>query len=420
MIFNRFWPFYSCQRKRQQIVTFRKQGVGFTRENRTRGQKVHTDFAKRFAGRPAARYNGVLIAGAEKEGKWDPFSSGTFEGTDMERRGDLFKTGLRAGKSARAFTLVELLVVIAIIGILIALLLPAVQGTREGARRTQCLNNMKQIGLAQIEYERTRKQYATKTGITRQASLDKTPSWMVALFPYMEQTALFEVWARAAGYRQTTPPPVGTWIYELFSAPIPTFNCPTRRVSQAYPMDLKFSVGGAFISKSVRSDYAINGGSAALPTGTISINTPKIDLPGIWDATVTNNSIVMKTVRRKDVTDGLSKTYMVGEKTIPTQDYETGKFWGDAGSLYTAPIGDSVRFVEKLPTRDMPAQQGRPAQVVSDENCISCHCYGSAHPNTWNAVFCDGSVRMLSYTMSFNTHKAFSTRSARDMVKNDY
>jgi len=57
---------------------------------------------------------------------------------------------------------------------------------------------------------------------------------------------------------------------------------------------------------------------------------------------------------------------------------------------------------------------------VNDDKCISCHCYGSAHPNTWNAAFCDGSVRMLSYTMSFNTHKAFATRAGHDMVKNDY
>jgi prepilin-type N-terminal cleavage/methylation domain-containing protein len=334
----------------------------------------------------------------------------------MERRGDCMDFRLRAGKTMRAFTLVELLVVIAIIGILIALLLPAVQGTREGARRTQCANNLKQIGFAQIEYERNRKQYATKTGITRQATLEQKPAWTVALLPYMEQTALFELWAKMAGYRQSGPPTsgsIGTSAYELFNSPIPIFNCPTRRAAQPYPMDLKFSVAGVLISKSQRSDYAINGGSAALPTGTISINTPKIDLPGIWDATVTNSSIVMKTVRRKDVTDGLSKTYMVGEKTIPASDYETGKFWGDAGSIYTAPIGDSVRFVEKLPTRDVTSQ-------LNDDKCISCHCYGSAHPSTWNAVFCDGSVRMLSYTMSFSTHKAFATRAGHDIVKNDY
>jgi prepilin-type N-terminal cleavage/methylation domain-containing protein len=343
----------------------------------------------------------------------------------MKRRGDRMDFGLRARGHLRAFTLVELLVVVAIISILMALLLPAVQGTREGARRTQCANNLKQIGLAQIEYERTRNQYATKTGAYNQVGLDKSPPWIVALLPYMEQTALFELWARVSGYRPGATAPTGTAVLELFRSPIAIFNCPTRRPAQPYPMAQKmsFTLAGNLIDKSARSDYAINGGSAGSPTE--SFANPTITFPGIWDGKVTKDAtgkqiITMKTVRRKDVTDGLSKTYLVGEKTIPSQEYETGKFWGDAGSIYTAPIGDAVRFVEKEPTRDVAMQRGRNAQVVQDENCMSCHCYGSAHPNTWNAVFCDGSVRMLGYNMSFSTHKAFSTRSAKDMVKNDY
>jgi len=87
----------------------------------------------------------------------------------------------------RAFTLIELLVVIAIIAILIALLLPAVQQAREAARRTQCKNNMKQIGLALHNYEST----STCFPLGSNASWDRIPNWRLQIFPYLEQANLY-------------------------------------------------------------------------------------------------------------------------------------------------------------------------------------------------------------------------------------
>ncbi len=310
----------------------------------------------------------------------------------------------------QAFTLVELLVVIAIIGVLIALLLPAVQSAREAARRIQCANNLKQIGLASIEYERIHGQYATGTGVFKQATAQNTPSWIVAILPHIEETALFNRWAQAVGYRQATPPPISVMTaVGLFATPVAALYCPSRRPAAAYPMALTVSAVGGTVSKGSRSDYAINGGADLQPTE--SFANPKITLPGIWEvATLTNSTIKMKAVRRKDVIDGLSKTYLVGEKTMPADDYETGLFWGDSGSIYTCPIGDCVRFVEKEPTHDVKSR------LNQSEACMSCHCYGSAHPNTWNAVFCDGSVHFMSYTMSFTTHKALASRAGKDLV----
>jgi prepilin-type N-terminal cleavage/methylation domain-containing protein/prepilin-type processing-associated H-X9-DG protein len=328
----------------------------------------------------------------------------------MERSGYLFCVGLRAsGRRKAGFTLVELLVVIAIIGVLIALLLPAVQGTREGARRTQCANNLKQIGLAQLEYERARKEFANRTGTFRQRTIERTPSWMVAILPYMEESRLFDSWAAMAGYRSATQTVSMQAALPVFKTAVASFYCPTRRAARAYPMQLQVSTAGGTLVSGSRSDYAINGGSASNPVE--SFANPKIQHPGIWETiSLTNNEIKMKTVRRKDIRDGLSKTYMAGEKTMPAEDYETGKFWGDTGSIYTCPIGDCVRFVEKEPVRDIHNRAN------SADTCMSCHCYGSAHPNTWNAAFCDGSVRLLSYAMSFSAHKANASRAAADMT----
>src|SRR5262249_20993798 len=132
---------------------------------------------------------------------------------------------------------------------------------------------------------------------------------------------------------------------------------------------------------------------------------PKVGLPGIWQV---DSSGKVKTVRSRDVTDGLSKTYLAGEKTIPATAYETGKAWGDMGTIYTCPFGDCVRFAEEPPSGDVVGA------YTNNQSCVACHSFGAAHPATWNAAFCDGSVRSFTYTMSFNTHRAMASRAGGD------
>ena len=324
----------------------------------------------------------------------------------------------------RAFTLVELLVVIAIIGILIALLLPAVQAAREAARRAQCANNLKQIGLACVAYERANRQLANVSGVSNgQRQMLTSPPWIVAIFPFMDEVALYNTAAKVAGYGgiSTTPAPPITTVQALFATPVQSFYCPSRRAAAAYPLDAKYPVSvpnyGAIIQRASRTDYALNGGSDKVPPPDGNgMTMTAVDFPGIWEVwppappgqPPDPRAGKPKTVRVRDVTDGLSKTYFCAEKMIPVDSYENGKFWGDDGSLYSCPLGDCVRFAQEPPQRD-------PASFSNqNQTCTGCHNYGAAHAIVWNAAFCDGSVHSMTYNVSFATHRALASRSAGD------
>jgi prepilin-type N-terminal cleavage/methylation domain-containing protein len=319
--------------------------------------------------------------------------------------------------SRKAFTLVELLVVIAIIGILIALLLPAVQAAREAARRAQCANNLKQIGLACVTYERANKRYANSAGpagtpMQPSPTMLSSPPWIVAIFPFMDEVSLYNTAAKIAGYGGNTPQPDVAAAKALFATPIRSLYCPSRRGAAAYPTLKPIIIPGAQIDTASRSDYALNGGSSKAPNDTFA--SAVVELPGICEMVPNTNPPQYKTVRVRDISDGLSKTYLAGEKMIPLDSYETGKFWGDKGSLYDCPLGDCVRFANQPPQHDPRIDPSSTATQSQSQKCLSCHNYGAAHPAVWNAAYCDGSVHALSYNMSFATHKAMASRAAGD------
>ena len=169
-------------------------------------------------------------------------------------------------RHGRGFTLVELLVVIAIIGILIALLLPAVQAAREAARRLQCTNNLKQIALACLNHEETHK-FLPTTGWgttwagepTRGFDKKQPGGWHYNILPYIEQPALHDLGVDQ-GLTGTRP-----GFTQRVSTPLTCYICPTRRAVIAYPM--VSTVTWANVSPSPtsvgRSDYAASGGDSA-------------------------------------------------------------------------------------------------------------------------------------------------------------
>src|SRR5262249_11396667 len=252
------------------------------------------------------------------------------------------------------------------------------------------------------------KKFANVAGISiGQTQVLSMAPWIVAIFPYMDEVVLYNTAAKVCNYGGGTPtPPNLSVVTSMFTTPVPTLYCPTRRAAIAYPTKYPISVPfGMSTQRASRTDYALNGGSDKAPVDGNAFSN--VDFPGIWEATDVKTGKV-KPVRVRDITAGWSKTYFAAEKMIPVDSYETGQFWGDEGSLYNCPLGDCVRFAQQPPQRDTKSF------ATQSQQCAGCHNFGAAHIGVWNAAYCDGSVHSLSYNMSFATHKAMASRGAGD------
>jgi prepilin-type N-terminal cleavage/methylation domain-containing protein len=171
----------------------------------------------------------------------------------------------------RAFTLVELLVVIAIIGILVALLLPAVQQAREAARRSQCQNHLKQIGVGFLNFESTNK-FLPGAGFSpwfvgdpQMGAGRKQPGgWMYQILPYIEEQALYDM--PNDGQKKLVTQQQKTAAVAMQATPVTIFNCPSRRPAKAYVWALTPNwkpLNSDPITSVARGDYAANSGDCS-------------------------------------------------------------------------------------------------------------------------------------------------------------
>lgn len=291
----------------------------------------------------------------------------------------------------QGFTLIELLVVIAIIGILMALLVPAIQRVRESSSRTQCINHLKQIGLATHSYHDVRRMLPPSRIMV--TSGQEFGTWSILLLPYLEQTALYNQWDLRYKYNYQTK-------NEARISSVATYTCPTRRPPGTLSSFDDFP--------GIVGDYAACGGSRVGYRGLLDDGA---DADGAMvTAGGTQVSGVLRSWKErlsfKNITDGTSRTFLFGEKHVPS------KRWGDHSGDSCLFNGDNHRTAARVAgpftgydfnlaqaPDDLAGGQGRWERI-----------FGSYHPGICNFVFADGSVQTLNTDIPASTLRLLAIR----------
>ena len=311
---------------------------------------------------------------------------------DLQHRPRIHRANERPRRIQQGFTLIELLVVIAIIAILIALLLPAVQQAREAARRAQCKNNLKQLGLALHNYHDVHRTLPSGWVAVRNLRPDVEGTngfgWGAMILPFLDQGPLFNQLDFRVALDESPN-------RDLLKSYQPMFNCPSDPKPQTFKIDDRFQVP---LELAV-SNYMGVFGTVELDGCENSPGTPPVSASGqcIGDGVLYHNS----KIAFRDVIDGTSSTFFVGERTTFTE--QSGE------QFYGTWVG-ALPEVEEAPARILGHAEHPPNEGEHPED------FGSSHVGGGHFLFGDGHADFISENIDTGIFQSLATRSKGEVV----
>lgn len=325
----------------------------------------------------------------------------------------------RRSKLMQGFSLVELLVVLVIVGLLIALLLPALFAAREASHLSTCKSNLRQLSVGMHLYHEAHGSFPhggwgfTWIGIAdRGYGEDQPGGWAYSLLPFVEQEVLHSV------DRDVSVPDADQIRAIRLATPLSIHTCPSRRASRPLEVSNVYADSPTItrphlreprrsspVTAVARSDYAVNSGSTFVISNAGPITLRQGDSDDFsWPTPKHYDGVchLRLGAKSRSFVDGLSNTYLLGEKFLDPDHYVDGLALGDNETLYTGYSSDLHRFTREdlRPLRDQPL----------DPSVLGDWSFGSAHRTSFNIAMADGSVRSIGYDIAADVHRDNGTR----------